>query len=234
MPALEALGCDAVLAPMLEIVLHPPQPIALAGAQAVLVTSANGARGLAASLAPGEGRDVPVFAVGEASAAATRALGFRRVESAGGDVDALIALVEQRCAPAKGWLLHAAGSVVAGDLKGRLEVKGYAVDRRVLYDARPVTRLSASLGAALRDPLTRAVLFFSPRTAETFVTLVGEAASVGRLDAVCLSEAVARVARRLRWRRVEVAARPEQAALMEALARTLRERGQRADNVTER
>ena len=233
-PALDALGCDAVLAPMLEIVLHPPQPIALEGVQAILITSANGARALAASLAAGEGREIPVLAVGEASATATCALGFHRVESAGGDVDALIALVAQRCTPAGGRLLHASGSVVAGDLKGRLEAMGHKVERHVLYDAKAVTHLDASLRAALAGPRTRAVLFFSPRTAETFVTLVGAVASVERLDAVCLSEAVARIARRLAWRRVEVAARPEQAALMDALARTLSEAGQRAGMVTER
>lgn len=233
-PALEALGCKAVLAPMLEIVIKSPESIALEGVQAILITSANGARAIAASLGPHMGRDVPVLAVGEASAATTRSLGFRYVESAGGDVEALIALVERRCAPTAGRLLHAAGSAVAGDLKGRLETKGYAVERRVLYEARPIASLAPSLRDALADPGTRAVLFFSPRTAETFVTLVRHAAPVDRLDAVCLSDAVAEVARRLNWRRVVAATRPEQAALVDALADTLAARSDRAGNVTER
>lgn len=223
-PALEALGCDAVLAPMLEIRALPSAPIGLAGVRAILITSANGARALCAALAASARRDLPVLAVGEASAAAARKVGFTNVESADGDVEALIALVRTRCTPAGGCLLHAAGSVVAGDLKGALEAAGFAVERRVLYEAQAVTALGPGLAAALDDPRTAAVLFFSPRTAETFVTLVRDskrAGAVARLDAICLSAAVARVAGALSWRRVVVAARPEQAALIEALAGAL-------------
>src|SRR4051812_16935975 len=91
--------------------------IDLTNVQAVLFTSANGVRAFAAAE---RRRDIPAFAVGEATAAAARLAGFTTVDTAGGDVAALADLVRERLTPARGALLHAAGSAVAGDLSGVL------------------------------------------------------------------------------------------------------------------
>jgi uroporphyrinogen-III synthase len=224
--ALDGIGCDTLLAPMLEVSLVTPSPaVPTAGVQAFLVTSANGARALAAALGPvPRGRGIPVFAVGEASAAATRDLGFVSVEAAGGDVAALAALVAERCVPRLGRLVHAAGSVVARDLRGVLEAKGFTVERIVLYEAVPARALSPEIAATVGGGRLDAILFFSPRTAETFVTLAIQAGCAGAvvgLAAVCLSAAVAQAAQALPWRRIVVAARPDQTALVESLAGVL-------------
>ncbi len=224
--ALDGIGCGALLAPMLEIAVVTPSPVVpTAGVQAYLITSANGARALAAALGPApRGRDIPVYAVGEASAAASRHLGFTAVEAAGGDVAALATLIDEHCDPKFGRLVHAAGSVVARDLQGMLEVKGFAVDRIVLYDAVPARGLVPEIAAALGGGRLHAVLFFSPRTAETFVTLAKQAGCAGAavgLAAVCLSASVAQVAQALPWRRIVVANRADQSALIEALASVL-------------
>lgn len=219
--ALDRIGCDAIGAPMLDIAWKQPAPvIEPAGVQAWLVSSANGARCLGAALGPTRGRQIPVFTVGEASAAAARGAGFTRVEAAGGDVAALAALVKRRCEPTKGRLIHAAGSVVAGDLQGALSGLGFTIERVVLYDARPAQALPPETAMALGAGRCAAILFFSPRTAETFVTLAKAAgfdAATPQLAAVCLSAAVAKVARTVRWRRVVIAARPEQSALVDSL-----------------
>lgn len=221
--ALGSMGYGTLLAPMLDIsLIVPPPKIPLSGVQAFLITSANGARVLAAALKGG--RDLRVFAVGEASAEVTRALGFTAVEAAGGDVVALAALVAARCDPTAGRLIHAAGSVVARDLQAMLETKGFAVERVVFYDAAPARALPSNVATALKGGRLDAVLFFSPRTAKTFVTLTKEfgcAAAATGLTAVCLSAAVAEAAQALQWRRVVIAARPVQAALIEALAGVL-------------
>ena len=62
--------------------------------------------------------------------------------------------------------------------------------------------------------------FFSPRTAEAFVSLVGAcglAAACERLEALCLSPAVAKTLAGLAWRRVRTASRPDQDALLELM-----------------
>ncbi len=207
-------GVESLIEPLLRIDNLAAEDLALDGVQAILLTSANGARALAAATAA---RSVPVLAVGAATAAAARDAGFADVGAAGGDVAALAVLAARRCGPRAGPLLHVSGSVVAGDLAGRLEARGFTVRRAVLYEAHPVSALSDAAVAALTDGVIDAVLLFSPRTARAFVALAQEAnltAALASTGALCLSEAVAEEARAVVWREVRVADRPDQAALL--------------------
>src|SRR5690606_6100249 len=86
---LARLGHEVELEPLLTIG-YRPKPLDLEGVQALLVTSLNGLR---AFLASSERRDLPVLAVGPASAEAARAAGFPSVRSAEGDAAALAELV---------------------------------------------------------------------------------------------------------------------------------------------
>src|SRR5439155_6392952 len=160
--ALMARGIEAIVEPLLDIHYRDGPAPDLAGAQAVLCTSANGVRALARL--SGE-RNVAVFAVGEASAARAREEGFARVESAGGTVDDLARLACERLRPEKGRLLHVGGSDVAGDLAGALRRAGFTVERAVLYEARFASSLGAPTAHALASGLIDFALFFSPRTA---------------------------------------------------------------------
>ncbi|WP_254432676.1 uroporphyrinogen-III synthase [Magnetospirillum sp. SS-4] len=215
--ALEARGLDVMVEPLLDIEPVPGARVEADGAQGILVTSANGIRALARLHSD---RSLPVWAVGDSSAAVSRALGYDRVESAGGDVDTLAGLVARRVDPAGGVLLHAAGSVTAGDLAGLLEAQGYRVRRQVLYRAVTATRLSAELHRALKGGAVDLALFFSPRTAATFVRLVAAAgleSSIARLAAYGLSANVSAQLAPLPWARLRQAAEPTQAALLAAL-----------------
>lgn len=218
-------GIEPVIEPMLTIAPCATGGVDLDGVQALLVTSANGARALAAAT---PARGLPVFAVGEASARAARAAGFAAVTSAGGDVETLAQVVAAALDPKGGALLHAAGGAVAGDLAGRLGGGGFEVRRAVLYEAHTAEALSPAAAEALRRGGIDMALFFSPRTASTFVTLAVKAevaAACRKVTAFCLSPAVAEAARELPWRRVRCAARPELAALLEEIDADLRETG---------
>ena len=215
---LAARGDTAVIEPLLAIVAKADATVDLAGVQAVALTSANGARVFAEMTAR---RDLPVFAVGDATAAAARAAGFETVESAGGDVVALAKLIAARLDPDRGVIFHAAARQVAGDLKGRLEAAGFTVRRVALYEAVPSTAFSASTAAALGEGRINAALFFSPRTGRTFVRLLSESrltVACSRMTAVCLSAAVAEEVKRLPWRALHIAAQPTQAALLDSLS----------------
>ncbi|HXY98898.1 MAG TPA: uroporphyrinogen-III synthase [Stellaceae bacterium] len=219
--ALDARGIETLLAPMLAIAPLPEAARLLAdaliGAQAVLFTSANGARVFAAASAR---RELPVFAVGDATAAAARLAEFRSVTSAGGDVATLAALAAARLAPQHGALVHAAGSVTAGDLAGRLEAQGFSVRRAAIYEARPARALAPDVAAALAEGAIELALFFSPRTAATFVRLIADAGlapACRAMTALALSPAVAEALGALAWRRVLVAGAPTQAELLAAL-----------------
>src|SRR6516162_561921 len=144
--ALAMRGIEALIEPLMEVHFLAPPALDLRGVQALLCTSANGVRALAR--ATGD-RGVPLFAVGDATAAAARAAGFAAVERAGGDVNSLTHLAAARLRPQNGSLLHIAGRVVAGDLAGALRAQGFTVTRSVLYEARPVEKLSPMTVEAL-------------------------------------------------------------------------------------
>jgi uroporphyrinogen-III synthase len=206
--ALAERGIDVLIEPLLEVTPLETVEIDLQGVQALLFTSANGVRAFAAA---SPRRSLRVFAVGDGSAEAARRAGFDEVESAKGDVEALAALVVDRLKPENGILFHAAGTVTAGDLKSRLEALGYQVRRAQLDDAKIATTLSTETRANLTLGGIDAILLFSPRTARTFADLWRAAGSpsLGSIEALCLSAAVAREIDSLGWSGVEIADRPD-------------------------
>ncbi|MBT6093317.1 MAG: uroporphyrinogen-III synthase [Rhodospirillaceae bacterium] len=212
--ALAARGIEAISTPLLTIAYVDAPPLDLAGVQALLLTSANGAR---AFVRNNSARDIKVLAVGDATARTARELGFSDISSAGGDVDDLAGMAVQLLNPADGALLHPAGSKVAGDLAGLLAEKGFSYRREAMYSARTETELPAAARDGLAVGEIDGVLIYSPRTGDTFKRLVeaGElASSLRRVRAFCLSANVANAVADLPWAEILTAAQPEQTALL--------------------
>jgi uroporphyrinogen-III synthase len=219
--ALAAAGYVPLLEPMLSIRPRPsplPDP---KGLQALLFTSANGLRALVAQTGPelGPWLDVQALCVGDSSAALARQSGFKQVASADGDVGDLVALAVRECRPEIGTLLHLSGSDIAGNLAAALGRHGFTTDRRVLYSAEAADAFSPDLhDAVARDQVTLA-LFFSPRAAESFVTLARAEGLADRFTAVsagALSPAVAKALSGMGWKNVLVSQRPRIDALLAA------------------
>jgi uroporphyrinogen-III synthase len=210
---LEGRGVECTVEPLLEIAPHPEATIDLEGVQALLFTSANGVRAFAAKSSR---RDLKVLTVGDGSATVAREAGFGDVTPAGGDVDALAALVARELDPKAGPLFHGAASVLAGDLQGKLEAAGFALRRVVLYEAKTATALTHETRMNLALGGIDMVLLFSPRTARTFAELwrAAEAPSLAKTSALALSAAVAREVADLGWQRVETAVSPDQPAML--------------------
>lgn len=211
---LREAGIETLLEPMLDLVPLAHPPLDFKGVQGVLLTSRGAARALADAT---PNRALALFAVGDATADMARDLGFGDVTSAGGDGAALAKLVRNGADPAKGALLHVRGAHTVGGLADDLSASGFTVREAVLYEARPAARLSTGCADALRSGALDGALFFSPRSAETFVNLArmaGLEAAAARLDAYCFSDAVAKAATGLGWRRVLVAPSPDLDAMV--------------------
>jgi len=222
--ALTERGVRTVLEPMMEVHYRLAPPLDLASVQAILCTSANGVRALAQATSE---RGLPLLAVGETTASRARAEGFTGVTSADGAVADLVRLAAARLRPQNGRLLHVAGSVVAGDLVGALRERGFEIERRVLYEARPVGTLSGPTVCVLRHGMIDFALFFSPRTAAIFVSLAGIAGIAGycrRITALAISAAADAALGDLLWRDRRVAETPSQRALLDTLDAVLAER----------
>ena len=216
--ALTDRGHSPVIAPLFRLqVLHPPADFAasLADCQAVLITSANGARALAAA---SEQRSKPIFAVGDTTAATAEGLGFGTVTSASGDATALSDLVRQRLDPANGPLLHVSGA----DVVGELTPEGFETRRFVLYEAREADALPDSARAALEARALDVATFFSPRASDAFVRLVAQAKLVDGcrgVTAVAISPAAAEPLAGLPFARTVAAERPTRQAVLDEIDR---------------
>lgn len=212
---LKARGHEPIIAPLLELHFTPGGEIELKDIQAVLASSANGIRGFAARSPE---RNLPVYAVGPQTAEAARRCGFAQVISAEGNAAALVAKVAERTNPAKGKLLHAAGSETAGRIKHALEARGYQVEAEILYEAIPVESLPPSANVELRTNRLDGVLLFSPRTARIFAALVAKTGLAGncqRLEGFCISTATAEALAPLAFARLAVAGSPNQAGMLD-------------------
>lgn len=215
--ALRTHAIDSEIAPLLDIRYRGGPALDLRGVQVMLATSANGVRAFAARQPD---RDLPVYAVGEATARVARANGFAAVEVASGDVAALAGLVRDRLDPAAGALIHAAGTSVAGDLAGMLKEDGFLYRREVLYEARVAESLPPAAVKGISERSLDGVVLYSPRTAATFVKLVQEAGLDNDCHAqfaFCLSHAVADRVASISWKSIVVAIRPEQSAMVRAI-----------------
>jgi uroporphyrinogen-III synthase len=220
--ALGERGHVAVIAPLFQLeILHPPPGFeaALAASQAVLLSSANGARALAEAT---HQRSRPVFAVGDTTAATAEGLGFTAVTSAAGDGAALAALVRQRLDAKAGPLLHVSGVEAGFDLADALGKDGFEVQRVALYEARAADALPASAVAALQARALDVVTFFSPRAAALFAELVHKTDLAGALrevTAVAISQAALAPLGELPFKAAIAAERPTRQAVLDEVDR---------------
>ena len=214
--ALAEVGVDARVAPLMTVEIDRTATPDLSGCAAIAVTSANGVRALARLTGD---RRLPVWAVGPASATEATAQGFAVAGVGGGNVESLADAMGNALA-ADGRVYHAAGADVAGDLAKLLAKRGIACTREVLYRAEIPDVLPPDIAAALANGDVDGAVFFSPRSASSFVRLVrdaGQAAACAGLTAYALSPAVAAACGTIAWRRVREARAPTQEALIDII-----------------
>ena len=210
---LGAAGYCPVVAPVMTIGARSPQlPSAV---QAVVVTSAN------ALLAPCPAlHRLRLFAVGDATAASARAVGFAVVHSAGADAAALLPVVLRHCRADDGPVLLLSGAGQGAALAAALRGAGLRVIRRVTYATTPVRALPAAARTRLGEGSTGDALFFSPGSARAFVRLfrraLADRAAAG-WQALAISDATADALAPLPWRSIRVASAPNQDALLALL-----------------
>lgn len=217
---LQAAGHDVLISPLLSIEIDPTVPLTREPVQALLVTSANGLRALAARPDLAAWLSVPLCAVGMTTGTLAQELGFRDVYVAGGDVEALTELVCRELDPGAGPLIHVAGTVVAGAMKDVLTERGYQVQRVTLYNARAADRFRPEAADALQAGEVDGVLLYSRRTAQIFTDLVCQAGLSDRLASVtayCLSANAAAPLEALCIQEVKIAAQPNEAQLLSLL-----------------
>lgn len=209
---LAALGFEPVVAPVMTIV-PAETPVRLPGQfAATVLTSRN-----AVPACPAACLDRPAFTVGSATAARAREAGFTRVIDADADAAALPGVIAATLGRERQRLFLPTGLGQGTDLAKALRDQGFRVLRRVAYRAAPVAALPEAALRHLQNRNIQIALFFSGETARAFVRLIlaaGLTETVADIEAVSISERSAMALRGLPWRRISVAARPNQDAML--------------------
>lgn len=184
------MGMAPVVAPLFEIRPVDPGPIDPGDYDAVLLTSANGAR-----QAPPGLTGLICFAVGERTAEAARQAGFSDLRIGPSDGAAAVAMIAQS---GLGRVLH-----LCGRDHIPLAQAGVSIEGRVVYAAEPAA------GERLEGPAV--AMIHSARAAERFAELVQDRSSI----AVAAISAAAAESAGEGWAVKAVAAAPRDQALLE-------------------
>lgn len=189
-----ALGLEPVVAPLFAIEGVEAPSVDPAGYDAVLLTSANGARHAPAGLT-----GLPCFAVGESTAAAARAAGFGEVRTGPGDGAAAAAMMARAGVKRA---LHPCGLEHLA-----VEAAGVAIERLVVYSAVALPR------GPLEGPAV--ALVHSARAGARLAELTADR---GAIAIAAISAAAAQAAGE-GWAARAVAAAPRDQALLELAAK---------------
>jgi uroporphyrinogen-III synthase len=227
--SLRARGFEVLRAPMLRFESVAFQDDADARYGAVIVTSANALRGITSHLKDSTLLKLPLFAVGEHTAAAARSAGFENVIPANGDAgslrDLVAASVKTKELKKASTLLYLAGADLARDLAGELGERGFSVVTHTTYRMSAVASLPRDVCDAFASNGIEAVLHYSRRSARAFLEAARSAGveiTALAIPQCCISDGVASVIRDAGATQVMVAASPDENGLFAALDRALR------------
>ena len=218
---LRAQGHEVLVAPLLRIEAATDAGLGVGPWSGIIMTSRNAARAIELHPRCRELLGLPVFTVGRRTAASARAVGFSEVLSADGDADDLVRLIVARHAAIGGPLLYLAGADRAADVAGDIRQCGLLADTVVIYRAVGADEFPASVRAALAEGNLDGVLHLSRRSADIYLAC---ARNAGLLDRAllpahyCLSAQVAEPLIAAGVRRVAIATRPDEAALVDLVA----------------
>ena len=194
---LRAMGHQPVVAPLLDWRMIEGAVLNLAAADGLAFTSRNAVDAFCRLT---QRRDLPVLAVGDSTAEAARAAGFDAVESAGGDLGDLAALIARR---GLSRIVHPGPREAAGDLPG----------------ATPVAIYETYETGQAAPPGLDGVLIHSPKAGRALAKALERGGAEG-LCAYAISKAAAAPLASLKFQLVAVAQYPNEQALLKLIGDT--------------
>lgn len=214
---IEAHGHPVLVEPLMRVALEPDAIVDLDGVAALIATSRNALKALRAAPVLEQALELPLFAVGRATADEARRMGFHRVATGPGTASGLAAAIGSVLDPADGLIVHLAGDALAGDVVGDLELLGFRAMRTTAYRMIAATELRARTAVAIAEGEVEGVVLMSPRTAQIWADLVTRHKLQRAARAIvhlCLSRAVAAPLAALGGVPIEVAQAPATADVL--------------------
>ncbi len=212
-------GFACVIEPLLMIEhTHAPRPEGVFGA--VWITSSS-----AADLLKSPDQDIsdlfplPCFCRGVGTGEAAQEAGFQNIHKGASDVD----LARQTLDALKGKamsILYICGEIVDQKAQTLLRENGLALRKWPLYRAATLSDFSPETKARFVRGDFAALSAFSRRSAQTLVSLIEKnnlTSSCAAIIAIGLSQAAADVLKKLPWKELRVAAKPEEEEILASL-----------------
>ncbi len=187
-------GHDVTLAPLFSIHFLQCPRFSLEGIQALVATSRNGLRALAATPLLAAARRLPLFSVGAATTQLGESLGFQTIHTGTQSARSLPQLIARRAEPRAGPLLHLAGRHLAHDPTAELARFGFQLQRVVLYESVAADKFAPDVVATLHNGDVDGVLLMSRRSAQQFARLTrihNLQPAISKLTYFCLSKPIA-------------------------------------------
>ena len=216
---LAALGHDVLVDPMLTIEFMPT-PVIDVSPQALVFTSRNAVKAVARWPQAKDWRARPAFAVGAETAQHARLAGFTDTRVGDADAVALAGLVTRSLDPNAGPILYPAARDRSADLEAMLAAAGFAIIAVEAYRATAAGGFRPDVLTGLQRGAFDGVLFFSTRSAQTFVRLLDAAHLTSALAGTVIyvmSERVAGPLRSVQNRGIIVAQSPDLNAMLAAV-----------------
>jgi len=203
---LNKMGHKTIVDPLIHIMPLPVHLPSLDSFRAIITTSQQAIRCLA-GLTPY--RHFPLWCVGSESAKVAKNLGFRTIYTANGSGNDLMAkLLSSNVSTPHKPFLHLSGDVIRIDIVKTLSQKSIPVERLIVYETQEASRFSSETQTSLKAGMLDAVLFFSPRTAQTFQKLCQDIkleSMCASIRAICLSNSIKEEILTLPWKKIRVA-----------------------------
>ncbi len=213
--ALQAIGIDAVAAPMLERQSTEIDLPPAAQFTAVVVTSANTLRSLDERGELARYCQLPLFAVGDHTAQLARQMGFAMVQSAAGGLSDLVAML--LASKLAGPVFYPAAEHRSGDLAESLRAAGIEIVGADVYRMVALARLPDWVIGTIQTTGYTGALFYSRRTAISFVAATAETLSADQrcgLPVLSISAAVAAPLLAAGFSNSAIATHPDEASML--------------------
>lgn len=207
---LASRGYQTTLQPFLKVVYKDAPLKGLSIYDGLVFTSANGVRAFCRNTLE---RDLPVWAVGEQTKAEAQKNGFQDITSGEGNVRTLENLL---CEQAESkTLLYIRGKQISCPLT-RVHVTEI-----ILYHTEKIEKIPDNCVQDIIRGKFSHILFYSKRTAESFVSALQNHAEFERLkdglkvtQALCLGDSMVQCLSVLPWQNIKVATEPNQGSLL--------------------
>lgn len=203
---LKSKGYEGIAAPLLEICPPYTRPDPLPEKAVLIITSKNGGLYLSQHT---ERRHWPMIAVGDATAAYLKVLGFENTVSASGTSHDVIALVKTLYREDTRPIIHVGGRYVRGQIMETLRASGFKAEHRVFYDSQPVDKLPMLDFGTISQ-----VMVYSPMAAQV---LRDFSPDIAHISAISISEETDKALEGLALKQRLIADQPTENAMLRLL-----------------